>query len=140
MNSLFISLICWFQTKQIFRCRICTDRDFNSRYPLHRHIIEQRSVFAYKCTICKKKFDKRTPRHATCSGGEDRPILVNRVTGEMGRKIEEDFKRFSLHEVEEKMEVVKMAVDDSSRQGYRGHSPIKRGRPRTTSKSPEEEV
>jgi hypothetical protein len=35
------------------------------------------------------------------------------------------------------MEVVKMAVDDSSRQGYRGRSPIKRGRPHTTSKSPE---
>jgi hypothetical protein len=65
---------------------------------------------------------------------------VNRVTGEMRRKIEEDFKRFSLHEVEDKMEVVKMAVDDSSRQGYRGRSPIKRGRPRTTSKSPQEEV
>ena len=102
MNCLFISLICWFQTKQIFRCRICTDRDFNSRYPLHRHIIEQHSVFAYKCTTCKKMFDKRTPRHGACSGGEDRQIMVNRETGEMGRKIEEDFKRFSLHEVEDK--------------------------------------
>lgn len=137
MNCLFISFICWFQAKQIFRCRICTDRDFNSRYPLHRHIIEQHSVFAYKCTICKKTFDKRTPRYGASSGGEDRQILVNRVTGEMGRKIEEDFKRFSLHDVEEKMEVVKVAVADSSRQGYRDRSPIKSERPRTTSKSPE---
>jgi hypothetical protein len=38
------------------------------------------------------------------------------------------------------MEVVKVAVADSSGQGYRGRSPIKRGRPHATSMSPEEEV
>ena len=77
------------------------DREFYSRFPLQKHIVEQHKQFGNKCKVCKKMFDKSTPKNGNCRAGEENQILISKMTGESGLKIKDEYVKYQETVVQE---------------------------------------
>ena len=129
--------------KQMLVCKICVDRDFAFRWQIEKHIMELHSPYGFKCTVCKKIFEKRTPKHGACEAGDANQILINKQTGETGLKIRDEYNKFKEEHVQQNITV-------ETRQGKtppkrkirpftsasRGRSPIRNTERRGHSRSP----
>ncbi|CAG2220669.1 KCTD3 [Mytilus edulis] len=106
--------------------------------------MELHSPYGFKCTVCKKIFEKRTPRHGACEAGDSNQILINKQTGETGLKIRDEYNKFKEEHVHQNIAVEtrkgktppKRKIRPFVSSASRGRSPIRNTEHRRHSRSP----
>ena len=76
----------------MYSCSQCPDLTFERRSVCERHVFEKHSGFGYRCTGCKKTFNRPDNHQGKCIGAEMR--LVKRATGTFNNEEEKEYHRF----------------------------------------------
>ena len=105
-KSITVNMSSMPKVKLVLRCLICTDREFNMRWQIERHILELHSPFGFKFNMCKKIFERRTPKHSQCPSGNSNQLLINKQTGQTGTGIREDYLKCKAEEIEKHIQPV----------------------------------
>ena len=62
---------------------------FDKRWSLERHLLERHSDFCWKCSTCKKLFQRRCTPHGNCKVAPEDMICFQNSTGLRGKEAEE---------------------------------------------------